>query len=128
MGRGATTTLRAGPRIGASDAARALVAALGFGAAALAVTYVAVRVSGRLIDGDADGAARWATLAFAAAVPFAVGYAALEAQRVRLAARAAPAAVIAGCVLLQGSLGAGSYFVTDDWLHIVIAHDALTGG
>src|SRR3954469_25343681 len=128
MGRGATSTLRAAPRIGASDAARALGGALGFGAAALIVAYVCVRVGGRLLDGDGHGAARWATLAFAAAAPFAVGYVALEVRRVRIAALAAPAAVIAGCVVLQGMLGRGSYFVTDDWLHIAIAHDALTGG
>ncbi len=128
MGRGATSTLRAPPRIGASDAVRALLGALGFGAAALIVAYVAARAGGRLLAGDGAGAARWATLSFAAAVPLAAGYAALEAQRVRIAAWAPPAAVIAGCVLLQGWRGAGSYFVTDDWLHIVIAHDALTGG
>src|SRR3954471_25079241 len=128
MGRGATSTLRAAPRIAASDAVRALLAALGFGVAALIVAYVTVRVGGRLLDGDGHGAARWATLSFAAAVPFGLGYAALEAQRVRLAAIAAPAAVIAGCVVLHGTLGANSFFVTDDWLHIVIAHDALTGG
>src|SRR3954471_995469 len=128
MGRGATSTLRAAPRIAASDAVRALLAALGFGVAALIVAYVTVRVGGRLLDGDGHGAARWATLSFAAAVPFGLGYAALEAQRVRLAAIAAPAAVIAGCVVLHGTLAANSYFVTDDWLHIVIAHDALTGG
>src|SRR3954469_25242548 len=128
MGRGATSTLRAAPRIGASDAARALGGALGFGAAALIVAYVCVRVGGRLLDGDGHGAARWATLAFAAAVPLGVGYAALEAQRVRIATLAAPAAVIAGCVALQGALGARSYFVTDDWLHIAVAQDALTGG
>src|SRR3954462_5655292 len=128
MGRGATSTLRAAPRIAAADALRALFAALGFGAAGLIVAYVGVRVGGRLIDGDGHGAVRWATLAFAAAVPFAVGHAPLEARRVRIAAPAAPARVIAGCVVLQGMLGRGSYFVTDAWLHIAIAHDALTGG
>src|SRR3954454_3345187 len=128
MGRGATSTLRATPRIAASDAVRALFAALGFGAAALLVAYVGVRVAGRLLDGDGHGAARWATLSFAAAVPFALGYAALDARRIRLASALAPAAVIAGAVALQGALGAGSYFVTDDWLHIVVAHDAITGG
>src|SRR3954469_14044776 len=128
MGRGATTTLRAAPRIAASDAVRAFVAALGFGAAGLIVAYVTVRVGGRLLDGDGHGAARWATLSFAAAVPFGLGYAALEAQRVRLAAAVAPAAVIAGVLVLQGALASGSYFVTDDWLHIVIAQDAITGG
>ena len=128
MGRGATSTLRAAPRIGVSDAVRALIAALAFGATAFVLAYVAVRVTGRLVDGDGNGAARWATLSFAAAVPFAVGYAALEARRVALASVLAPAAVIAGCVVLQGTLGSGSYFVTDDWLHIVIAHDAITGG
>src|SRR3954447_12121430 len=128
MGRGATSTLRAAPRIAASDAVRALFAALGFGVAALVVAYVAVRVTGRLLDGDGHGAARWATLSFAAAVPFALGHAALDARRIRLASALAPAAVIAGAVALQGALGAGSYFVTDDWLHIVIAQDAITGG
>src|SRR3954471_24511292 len=128
MGRGATSTLRAAPRIAAPDAVRALFAALGFGAAALIVAWVAVRVTGRLLDGAGRGAARWATLSFAAAVPFGLGYAALDARRVRLASAVAPAAVIAGAAALQGALGAGSYFVTDDWLHIVIAHDAITGG
>src|SRR3954466_13922190 len=119
MGRGATTsTLRAAPRLAAGDAVRALFAALGFGAAALVLAYVAVRVTERLLDGDAHGAARWATLSFAAAVPFAIGYAGLEARRIRIASALAPAAVIAGAVALQGALGAGSYFVTDDWLHI----------
>src|SRR4051812_20134493 len=128
MGRGATSTLRAAPRIAASDAVRALFAALGFGAAALVVAYVAVRVTGRLLDGDGQGAARWATLSFAAAIPFGLGYAALDARRVRLASAVAPAAVIAGVLVLQGALASGSYFVTDDWLHIVIAQDAITGG
>ncbi|HVI16737.1 MAG TPA: hypothetical protein VM712_00065, partial [Gaiellales bacterium] len=40
---------------------------------------------------------------------------------------AAPAAVIALAVAMQGALGAGSYFVTDDWLQVAIAHDAVTG-
>src|SRR5690349_2423903 len=102
MGRGATSTLRAGPRIGVADAARALVAALGFGATAFVLVYVAVRAGGQLIDGDGNDAARWATLSFAAAVPFGVGYAALEARRVALASMVAPAAVIAGCLVLQG--------------------------
>ena len=128
MGRGATSAARAIPRIGVQEAGRSLLAALGFGAAGLIVLYVAARVGGRLLDGDAHGAARWATLSFAAAVPFAAGYAALGAARVRARALAAPALVIAGCVALQSHLGAGSYFVTDDWLHIAIAHDALTGG
>jgi hypothetical protein len=128
MGRGATSTLRGAPRIVAGDAVRATLAALGFGAAALFVAYIAVRVGGRLIDGDGHGAARWATLSFAAAVPFALGYAALDARRFSLAAALAPGAVIAGVLVLQGLLGARSYFVTDDWLHIVVAHDAITGG
>src|SRR3954451_12726916 len=127
MGRGATSTARAVPRIGVQDTARSLVAALGFGAAGLIVLYVAARVGGRLLDGDVDGAARWATLSFAAAVPFGVGYAALSTPRVRARALAAPALVIAGCVALQARLGSGSYFVTDDWLHIAIAHDGVTG-
>src|SRR3954454_16851103 len=128
MGRGATSTLRAAPRIAVRDAVRALFAALGFGAAALLVAYVGVRVAGRLLDGDGHGAARWATLSFAAAVPFALGYAALDARRIRLGGGGAPAAVIAGVLVLQGALASGSYFVTDDWLHIVIAQDAITGG
>jgi hypothetical protein len=127
MGRGATSTLRAAPRIAAADAIRACFAALGFGAAALVLVYVAVRVTGRLVEGDGHGAARWATLSFGAALPFAFGYGALEVRRVRVAALAAPAAVIAGALILQGALGAGSYFVTDDWLHIAVAQDALTG-
>src|SRR3954452_16811976 len=127
MGRGATSTARPVPRIGVQDGARSVVAALGFGAAGLVVLYVAVRVGGRLVAGDVDDAARWATLSFAAAVPFAVGYAALGASRVVVRALAAPALVIAGCIALQARLGAGSYFVTDDWLHIAIAHDAVTG-
>ena len=128
MGRGATTTVRAAPRVAVGDAVRAGLAALGFGAAALILAYVAVRVTGRLIDGDGHGAARWATLGFVAGVPFGLGCAALDARRVRLAAMAAPAAVIGGCVTLHALLARGSYFVTDDWLHIVIAHDAITGG
>src|SRR5690349_7378463 len=107
MGRGATSTVGAASRISASDALRALVAALGFGAAALVIGYAVVRTGGSLFRGDGHAAARWATLSFAAAVPFAVGYAALEATRVRAAALAAPALVIAGCVALQGSRGAG---------------------
>src|SRR5690349_13891203 len=118
MGRGATSTARPVPRIGIQGSARSVVAALGFGAAGLVVLYVAARVSGRVLDGDVHGAARWATLSFAAAVPFAAGYATLGAARVRVRALAAPALVIAGCVVLQARLGAGSYFVTDDWLHI----------
>ena len=107
--------------------ARSAVAALGFGAAALVVLYAAARAGGRLLGGDAHDAALWATVSFAAAVPFAVGYAALSTVRVRARAVAAPALVIAGCVVVQGHLGMGSYFVTDDWLHIAIAHDAVTG-
>lgn len=129
MGRGATSTARAVPRIGAQDATRSLFAGLGFGAAALVVIYVAIRAGARLLDGDVDDAARWATLSFVAAVPFALGYAALSTPdvRVRVRALAAPALVIAGCIALQAHVGWGSYFVTDDWLHIAIAHDAVTG-
>lgn len=125
----------------AAALACAALVALAAAATAFALGYVAVRVGGRIAAGDPHGAARWATLAFAAATPFALGYVALvgysraaarargerTAARIGVLAVAAPAAVIALAVALHASLSASSYFVTDDWLHIVIAHDALTG-
>jgi hypothetical protein len=109
--------------------------------AALVVAYVAYRTAAEIVAGRGDAAARWATLVFAAGVPIVVAYAAHSAYsgavaRLRGEARAAigvwaiaaPAAVIALAVAIQGALSAGSYFVTDDWLHIAIAHDAVTGG
>ncbi|MEA2449434.1 MAG: hypothetical protein QOG63_1366, partial [Thermoleophilaceae bacterium] len=95
-----------------------------------------VRVAGRLAAGDGSGAALWATMLFAAFAPVIPAYGAhrlyvrLRAEggiRVDALAIAGPAVVIALSLVMQGVLGAGSYFVTDDWLHIVIAHDAVSG-
>ena len=96
-----------------------------------------VRVGGRLVAGDGDGAALWATMLFAAFAPVIPAYAAWRASarlhearalRLDLAAVAGPVVVIALALVLQGVVGAGSYFVTDDWLQIAVAHDAVTGG
>jgi hypothetical protein len=153
VGRGGTTLVREPPpRLAASVAparrapliAAAVVCAtacaLALGAAGAALLYVAARVVGQIASGDGDNAARWATMAFAAAAPLMVaylaytGYADARARlrgevrpRAGLLALALPAVVIAGALVLQGSLSAGSYFVTDDWLHIAIARDAVSG-
>lgn len=120
--------------------AAAVVALLALAVAVLGTGYVLIRVGGRLGAGDAGGAARWATMLFFAAAPLLLAYGAhaIHAHaRARLGgapaaidvrAAALPAAVIVAAVALQSAFGAGSYFVTDDWLHIAIAHDAATGG
>jgi hypothetical protein len=113
--------------------------------AAVASGYVLVRIGGRLADADSDGAALWATMLFATLAPVIPAYWARRGYeeavaRLRGGARSAgigfraralliagPAVVIAFSLVIQGALGAGSYFVTDDWLQIVIAHDAATG-
>jgi hypothetical protein len=152
MGRGGLTTarrplLRLGAETGtpwraplvAAAGACALVCAAALLLAAAASVYVVVRTIGQLAEGDGDNAARWATMLFAAAAPILIAYPARAGYlgaRARLRgesrpvsagalAVAAPLAVIAGCVYLQGKLGFGSYFVTDDWLQITIAHDAV---
>ena len=154
MARGGTSTvrrplLRPGPNspapgrfpLLAAAGACALLCALALAATALVAVYVGIRAIGELTGGDGEDAARWGTLLFAAGGPLIVAYAAqlgyagavarLRGERrasVGVAAAAAAAAVVAICLVYQGSIGAGSYFVTDDWLHIVMAHDAVTGG
>ena len=152
MPRGGTSTLRRPAlRVGvpagspgrlpllAVAGAGAAVAAIAVGAAALWGVYVLVRVGGRVADGDAGGAVRWATMLFVAGAPLVVGYGAYALHERALArlrgapraiavrALALPALVIAGALGLQGALSGHSYFVTDDWLHIAVAHDAATG-
>jgi hypothetical protein len=109
----------------------AIVALPALAVAAAWTGYVLVRVTGRIADGDAGGAARWATMLFFVGAPLLVAYGAqaayAHARALDLRAAALPAAVIVAAVALQSAFGAGSYFVTDDWLHIGIAHDATTG-
>jgi hypothetical protein len=121
-----------------------VVAAVAFALAALGLGYALVEVVTRLGRGDTGGAARWATMTFAAGAPYIVGYAAFAglrgclgrlgpeaAARPRTRARSRPVPLIAVVALvsvgLQGVLAAGSYFTGDDWIHIVLAHDAAHG-
>jgi hypothetical protein len=134
------------PRITLALAAALACAAIAAAAAALTALVAGdalVEVAARLARGDGGGAARWATMTFAAGTPFIVFYAARAGLRgcagaLRPAPAGAPgrrgrrfplalAAVAIGSVALQGALASGSFFTGDDWLHIVLAHDVATG-
>ncbi|MEA2374035.1 MAG: hypothetical protein QOD53_498, partial [Thermoleophilaceae bacterium] len=109
----------------------AVVAAAALAAALAAAGWAIAQLVRSLAGGDTATAAKWGTMAFLAAAPFLVACAAWGlrngVRRPSLRGVAGPALVVASAVAVQGLLARHSWFAGDDWLHIVIAHDAIAG-
>jgi hypothetical protein len=95
--------------------------------AALFAGYAIVRAAIDLAAGHEADAARWATMTFAAGVPLIAAYG-VRAVGPRTGVRLPLAllAVVAASIVFQALLASGSYFTGDDWLHLVLAHDAAS--